>query len=116
MSFLNLFSKADSAYHTVDCETLKSVLAQGDRVILLDVRTEAEHRSGHIPGSKNYNVMGPSFTQQVEALDRKATYYVYCASGNRSKTACSLMARLGFEHVHNLRMGMMGWNGQVSRS
>ena len=32
-----------------------------------------------------------------------------CAGGIRSSTACSILQRNGYEHVHNLTGGMAAW-------
>ena len=58
-------------------------------------------------------MMGPTFSDQVDSLDKNKSYFVYCASGNRSKAACSLMLSRGFRDVTNLELGMMGWTGEI---
>ncbi len=114
-AFMNLFTKTqESTYSTVDCGELEQIIArEGSNIQLIDVRTPGEHTSGHIPNSENINVMSPDFVSRLEILDRDKACYVYCASGNRSKTACSQMVNMGFKNVNNVRMGMMGWSGEV---
>ncbi|HTD67967.1 MAG TPA: rhodanese-like domain-containing protein [Candidatus Limnocylindria bacterium] len=46
------------------------------RAIILDVRTEAEFKAGHIPGAKNIHVNSPDFDAQVAKLDKSKTYLV----------------------------------------
>jgi rhodanese-related sulfurtransferase len=112
---MNLFTKTqESTYSTVDCGELEQIItSEGSNIQLIDVRTPGEHASGHIPNSENINVMGPDFVSKLEFLDKEKAYYVYCASGNRSKTACSQMVYMGFKNVNNVRMGMMGWTGEI---
>lgn len=59
-------------------------MGRGD-YLRLDVRTEAEYRSGHIPGA----VCVPNETigrEPPAALpDRDQTILIYCRSGNRSR-------------------------------
>lgn len=111
---MNLFARNQETYGTVECSTLEHIIAEnGSEIGLIDVRTEGEHASGHIPNSENINLMGPDFMTKLEFLDKEKKYYVYCASGNRSRTACSQMVNMGFKHVNNVQMGMMGWNGSV---
>ena len=114
-AFMNLFTKTqESTYSTVDCGELEQIIAkEGSKIQLIDVRTPGEHASGHIPNSANINVMGGDFVSKLEFLDKEKAYYVYCASGNRSKTACSQMVYMGFKNVNNVRMGMMGWTGEI---
>ncbi|MCG8306049.1 MAG: rhodanese-like domain-containing protein [Cytophagales bacterium] len=111
---MNLFAKTKATYNTVECGELEQIIArEGDNIGLIDVRTEGEHASGHIPNSENINLMGPDFVSKLEFFDKEKAYYVYCASGNRSRTACSQMMNMGFKNVHNVQMGMMGWTGEV---
>jgi phage shock protein E len=113
-AFMNLFTKTEEAFSTVDSNELQQIIqANGKEFGLIDVRTNQEHSGGHIPNSLNINLMSPDFKAKLEKLDKNLTYYVYCASGNRSKTACSQMNHMGFENVNNLRMGMMGWSGAI---
>jgi len=113
-AFMNLFGRSANSYNTVDCGELEQIIAAEDsKVGLIDVRTAREHQGGHIPNSENINLMGSDFVEKLKFLDLEKTYYVYCASGNRSKTACSQMVNMGFKNINNLRMGMMGWSGDV---
>ena len=38
----------------------------------------------------------------MSKLDKNKEYIVYCASGNRSGTACIRMYKLGFKNINNL--------------
>lgn len=112
---MNLFARKQESFSTVDCGELEQIIAQGGSdYTLIDVRTEGEHAGGHIPNSENINLMGPGFVSKLEFLDKDKTYYVYCASGNRSRTASSQMVNMGFKNVKNVQMGMMGWSGEIA--
>ncbi len=78
-------------------------LAQRDAdAPVIDVRTPAEYAEGHLDGAENIDVMSPDFADHVDGLDRDATYYVYCRSGNRSGQARQRMQAMGFKAVHNI--------------
>jgi rhodanese-related sulfurtransferase len=115
-AFLNFFSNTEEEYKTVECGTLEQLIQENgyEGVNLIDVRTEMEHMSGHIPNSVNINLMNPQFVSRLQELDKQQPYYVYCASGNRSRTACSQMKNMGFQEVYNVKMGMMGWSGEIA--
>ncbi|NMM24718.1 MAG: rhodanese-like domain-containing protein [Phycicoccus sp.] len=49
------------------------------------------------------------FATRVAALDKTATYAVYCRSGNRSGTALQQMSAAGFTHVYDLAGGIGAW-------
>ena len=80
---------------------------------LIDVRTPDEYHAGRIPEAKLINLMDPAFTEKVGQLDKNKTYYVYCRSGSRSMTACRVMADAGIEDLHNVKFGLMGWQGPL---
>lgn len=77
---------------------------------ILDVRTEEEFSSGHLPGALNINIMGYDFEEQIEELDRHRPYYVYCRSGGRSSSAVKMMKNKGFDEVYNMVGGILAWN------
>ena len=77
---------------------------------VLDVRTPAEYDSSHIQGAVNYDVLDSvQFMQQIQALDKNETYLVYCRSGKRSAKAAGWMEHLGFNHIYNMKEGILGW-------
>ena len=77
--------------------------------IVLDVRTPAEFSAGHLPAAKNVDFEGTDFAGGIAALDKSATYAVYCRSGNRSGQAMEQMAAAGFIHVYDLAGGINAW-------
>jgi len=77
--------------------------------IVLDVRTPAEYASGHLAQAQNIDIEASDFATQIAALDKNATYAVYCRSGNRSGTALEQMSAAGFNHVYDLAGGIGAW-------
>ena len=66
---MNLFAKKQESYSTVDCGELEQIIAnEGSNIQLIDVRTEGEHASGHIPNSENINLMSPDFVTKNDGL------------------------------------------------
>ena len=70
-------------------------------VIILDVREQDEYDSGHIPGA----VLLPVGTIDEETAaavipEGDSIVLVYCRSGNRSKTASSTLAELGYTNIY----------------
>lgn len=82
---------------------------KSDGVVLLDVRTPAEFAAGHIEGAKNTDVEAADFGTQIAALDKAATYAVYCRSGNRSQVAMDQMKAAGFTSYFDLKGGIGAW-------
>mgnify|MGYP000926556751 CR=1 FL=1 len=77
--------------------------------VVLDVRSMAEFKDGHIVNAVNIplNGLGGNL-KQLEKHKGKPIVAV-CRSGSRSGSACSMLRKHGFENVKNLRGGMMAW-------
>jgi sulfur dioxygenase len=82
--------------------------------LLLDVRELEEFTGelGHIPGSKLIPLKElPARIGEIEAYKDKDVI-VICRAGVRSTTAAAILTGLGFEHVSNLKGGMLDWDDQ----
>ena len=79
-------------------------------VIILDVRTQAEHAVGFIVGTHyNIDVLEDTFTKvATETLPKDRPVALYCRSGNRSKSAARILAEHGYQVVE-LETGFKGW-------
>ena len=74
---------------------------------LLDVRMPREYQfDGHIDGSRLLPL--PSLLQRAAELPKDKTIVCICRSGNRSYTACEMLAAQGYDVV-NLSGGMLDW-------
>lgn len=78
-------------------------------VVTLDVRTPGEFAQGYIEGARLIDFQSGNFQNEIEALDKNATYAVYCRSGNRSGQAVKIMRDAGFTNVFNLDGGVIDW-------
>ena len=80
--------------------------------ILLDVREEEEYSDelGHIHGSRLIPLKQvPAKAVELGEL-KNSEVVVICRAGVRSSTAAAILTGLGFEHVSNLKGGMLAWN------
>lgn len=111
--FSSLFGGGKSS-NNLDAKTFEEQYKAEKEAVLLDVRTKAEHKEEHIPGSKLIDIYSPDFQSQIEKLDKNKAYYVYCRSGSRSGSAMKLMNKMGFEKVFNLAGGIMSWHGETT--
>lgn len=71
---------------------------------VIDVRTPKEFAAGHLEGAVNANVMAPDFAKTIESLElaKDEPVYLYCRSGNRSKTATGQLQSLGYTGAVNI--------------
>ena len=91
---------AGDAYQQITQEEAKEMM-DTQEVIILDVREQDEYDSGHIPGAVLLPVGTIDEATAAEVIPEKdSTVLVYCRSGNRSKTASSTLAELGYTNIY----------------
>ena len=87
-------------FHTISPEEAKKMMDEKP-VTILDVREPSEYATGHIPGARNLPVGSIRRTAQAELPDLDATIPVYCLTGARSATACTILTELGYTAVYD---------------
>ena len=93
-------ASSEDGYQQISQEEAKEMMDTQD-VIILDVREQDEYDSGHIPGAVLLPVGTIDETTAAEVIPEKdSTVLVYCRSGNRSKTASSALADLGYTNIY----------------
>jgi rhodanese-related sulfurtransferase len=98
-------SSSAGAVQTVDPQAFLTTAAQSGTTVI-DVRTPAEYAAGHIDGAINIDVEGPTFSSDIEQLDKNGAYALYCHSGRRSAIAADQMSQAGFTKITNLKGGI----------
>lgn len=75
---------------------------------VIDVRSEAEFRRGHVRGATNVPIQ--SFRRRIgeAGLDRSRPVVAICLTAHRSIPAVRLLARRGFQAAQ-LAGGMLAW-------
>ncbi len=66
---------------------------------LVDVRTPEEFAAGHLENALNIDWYDEDFEEQVSALPKEHTIYVYCQKGGRSEKAVATLQNLGYKAV-----------------
>lgn len=93
-------ASSEDGYQQISQEEAKEMMDTQD-VIILDVREQDEYDSGHIPGAVLLPVGTIDEETAAEVIPEKdSTVLVYCRSGNRSKTASSALAELGYTNIY----------------
>ncbi|MDH5596485.1 MAG: rhodanese-like domain-containing protein, partial [Candidatus Peregrinibacteria bacterium] len=95
------------AYHDLDAEQLKAMLADKD-FFLLDVHIPEQT---HIPGTDafvDYRKLAENADQLPE--DKDTQIVVYCRSGGMSLQASSELSAMGYTEVYNLLGGINAFN------
>jgi rhodanese-related sulfurtransferase len=80
------------------------------QVQLLDVRTEAEFKSGHIKNAMwaNWND-SKQFQERVKYIDKDKPVFVYCLAGGRSAAAAHWLLKNGYKNIVELDGGINAW-------
>ena len=77
--------------------------------VILDIRTPGEYQSGHLKDATMIDYYSKSFVDEIERLDKKKSYLVYCRSGNRSARSMDLFNKLQFQKIYHLSSGINSW-------
>lgn len=85
------------------------LLMNRSKLLILDVRDEAEFAAGHIQGAKHIPL--GELESRIKELGKQKNkpVLVHCQRGMRSKTACKLLAGHEFAQLHNLEGGLDKW-------
>jgi len=100
------------SYTQISQEEAKQMMKQDGTQIIVDVRTQEEYDSGHIPGAiciPNESI-GTELPEDLPDLDQ--IILIYCRSGNRSKQAAQKLFDMGYTNVYEFG-GINDWTGEV---
>lgn len=93
----------------VDATSLRSWLTRPDQPRLIDVRSAAEFRAAHIPGSVNIPL--PLLRREVDRLTPHLAdrIVLICRTDRRAGEAEQLLAGRGLSRLHVLTGGITAW-------
>lgn len=101
--------KQESGYQQITAEEAKTMMEEQADTVILDVREQDEYDEKHIPGAVLLPVGTIDEETAAAAIPQKDTVVlVYCRSGNRSKTASTALAGLGYTQVYEFG-GINDW-------
>ncbi len=104
----------NTGYTSITPQRAKELMDAGNAFVV-DVREEYEYQEGHIPGAISLPLSGMTVESGEEITeDQESVILIYCRSGNRSKTAASYFAEMGYTNVYEFG-GILGWPYEVVR-
>lgn len=91
-------------------EVLFNELKENKSPLVLDVRTEAEWKSGYVPGA--YWLPLDRVALEPLTLSKEQPIAVICGSGYRASIAASILKKNGYRNVSNVAGGMAAWQAK----
>ena len=88
----------------ISIQKAQRALANNPEIQLVDVRTAAEYRQGHIPGSISIPLAGIRNCR----IPKNKPIFVCCKSGERSRQAKETLMAMGYTNVTNIG-SIDGW-------
>lgn len=107
LGFFFITNRQNEGYRTIDPAEAK-VKIEDKKVVLLDVRTIEEYKESHI--LKSVLIPLNELQGKIEGIipNKDQEIIIYCRSGNRSKTASTMLLKMGYENVYDLG-GIIDW-------
>jgi rhodanese-related sulfurtransferase len=108
-AFIKLVRDAKKRIKEEDFRETKKKLDDGERIILIDTREDAEWARGHIPGAIH---LGKGIIERdIEKTvpNKDATVVLYCGGGFRSALAADNLQKMGYTNVISMDGGWRGW-------
>jgi rhodanese-related sulfurtransferase len=88
---------------------LMEQIAKGTAPVILDVRSQHEFSSGHIPGALHVPFWKIASESRKLSAFREKPIVVYCGHGPRAYIAGAVLRRRGFQSVAYLKGHMRRW-------
>jgi NADPH-dependent 2,4-dienoyl-CoA reductase/sulfur reductase-like enzyme/rhodanese-related sulfurtransferase len=102
-----LRNKLDGLLKGVTTTQLQTSREAGEEVMVLDVRTRDEHRSGRIPGSTLIPL--GAIRARANEIPRDKRVVAYCKTSLRAWEAICILGGLGYDNVELLDGGFTAW-------
>jgi len=93
-------------FQSINAKTALTLLENDDNVTLLDVRTIAEYKEGHLRDSTLIPVDALADNLGMLKADKNKKIIVYCRSGSRSVSASRILEKNGFTPL-NVKGGIL---------
>ena len=99
-------------YLNISPEEAKVLMDTQEDYVILDVRTQEEFDTGHIPGAVLIPNTEIADRAEQELPNKDQLLLVYCRSGTRSKQASQILVELGYTHIREFG-GINDWPYEI---
>ena len=108
-TYRELVAEAKKMVPEVSAEEVRTHLAEGAPLAVIDVRDPDEYREGAIEGAVNISRGFLEFKVPDAFPDPDTSIVLYCLSGLRSLLAAKALHDLGYQHVASMAGGIRRW-------
>jgi len=91
----------------IEPAALAALMDDASGLLVLDVREQREWDEGHLPDARF--IPFHELPRRTGELDPARPVTLYCATGQRSSIAASILERAGFREVSNVVGGIVAW-------
>jgi rhodanese-related sulfurtransferase len=100
----------------VTAEQAHNLIKENKELVIIDVRTRPEYKSGHIAKAKSIPVH--ELSSKIGELERfkEKSILVHCASGGRSPGAVKILLKHGFKDIYHMNSGLLKWSYGLKES
>jgi len=110
--FLKIVADAKTRVKECSITDVAKRFAEGDNLLIVDVREESEYANGHIPGA--LHISKGVMERDVETLipDPTTEVILYCGGGYRSVLTADNLIKMGYTNVISMDGGWSGWTSK----
>jgi rhodanese-related sulfurtransferase len=108
-AFLEIVNDAKSRVKQIDVEGYKRMHAEGQALVLVDVREDNEWDDGHAAGAVH---LGKGIIErdiESKVPDKNTRLVLYCGGGFRSALAADNLLKMGYTDAISLDGGWKAW-------
>ena len=113
MIYPRIMIKFNKNVKNVSGKEAANLIKENKELLIIDVRTQSEHNSGHINGSKLMPVS--EIASRIGELDKfiGKPILVHCASGGRSPKAVRVLLKNKFGPIYHMNHGLTDFPGKL---
>jgi len=108
-TYKDLVADAKSRVREVTVEDVMQKQAQGEDLVVVDVREDGEWKAGHLPGSLHLSRGVLEGRAHAVLPDPATPVVLYCGGGSRSALAADVLQVMGYTNVASMAGGWRAW-------
>jgi rhodanese-related sulfurtransferase len=108
-TFREVVGEAKEQIREIAPEAVERMKAEGEPVLILDVREGEDYAEGHLPGAVSLPRGFLELNIDEHTTDEERPIVLYCGGGSRSALSAKSLQEMGYRNVMSLTGGFRGW-------